>query len=210
MGSVTTSDAGCWLLLVDMTDLVDRLIIVISGPGGVGKGTIVDRLLDRDPKLWLSQSWTTRARRPGEAAGAYHFTDPEQFRAHVAAGGFLEWVEFLDYLQGTPVPTPPDGHDVVFEIDVHGAHQISEHYADALLLFVVAPSVAAQEERLRGRGDPAEKIEARLAKAAEETAMASEIGMQFVVNDDLERAISEIEELIEATRRSRRSRDLGW
>ena len=103
------------------------------------------------------------------------------------------------------MPTPPDGHDVVFEIDVHGARQIRERYVDALLVFVAAPSIAAQEERLRGRGDPEEKIEARLAKAAEETAMASEIGMQFVVNDDLNRAITEIEELIEAGRRSRRS-----
>lgn len=188
-----------------MTDLVDRLIIVISGPGGVGKGTIVEQLLDRDPALWLSQSWTTRERRPGEPIDAYHFTDAERFRAHVDADGFLEWVEFLDYLQGTPVPIPPDGHDVVFEIDVHGARQIRERYVDALLVFVAAPSIAAQEERLRGRGDPEEKIEARLAKAAEETAMASEIGMQFVVNDDLNRAITEIEELIEAGRRSRRS-----
>ena len=193
-----------------MTDLDDRLIIVISGPGGVGKGTIVARLLDRDPGLWLSRSWTTRARRPGEAMEAYHFTDRERFRAHVEAGGFLEWVEFLDYLQGTPVPTPPTGHDVVFEIDVHGARQISERYDDAMLIFVVAPSDAAQEERLRGRGDPEEKVQARLAKAAEETAVATELGMRFVVNDDLERAITEIQELIDDGRRSRRSQEHGW
>jgi len=183
-----------------VSNLENRLIIVISGPGGVGKGTIVARLLDRDPRLWLSRSWTTRGRRPGESMEAYHFTNRELFRAHVAEGGFLEWVDFLDYMQGTPVPDPPTGHDVVFEIDVHGAEQLARKFPDALLIFVDAPSRQQQEERLRGRGDPDEKVEARIAKAAEEVALAAELGCEIVINDDLDRAVIEIEGLIVSRR----------
>jgi guanylate kinase len=183
-----------------VSELHDRLIVVVSGPGGVGKGTIVARLLDRDPRLWLSRSWTTRARRPGEHMEAYHFTNRELFMAHVDNGGFLEWVEFLDYLQGTPVPDPPPGHDVVFEIDVYGAEQIQKHFPDALLIFVDAPTREHQEERLRGRGDPDEKVAARLAKADEEQQVARSLESLVVVNDDLERAVEEVEALVTARR----------
>ena len=161
----------------------------------------MQELIARDPKLWLSRSWTTRDRRVGEPEDAYVFATREEFEANVKAKGFLEWVEFLDYLQGTPVPDLPEGHDLLLEIDVGGAEQIQAGYPDDLYIFVDAPSPDDQEARLRGRGDPEDKIAKRMAKAAEERAWAKELGMHIVVNDDLDRAVGEVEHLIADARR---------
>lgn len=178
------------------------MIVVISGPGGVGKGTVVSRLVERDPRLWLSRSWTTRERRPGEAPDAYTFVDRATFERRIAEGGFLEWAEFLGNLYGTPVP-PDDveDHDLVLEIDVQGAAQVRERAPEALFVLLVAPSEEAQAERLRGRGDTPEQVERRLRVAAEEVEAGRRLGAVEVVNDDLDRAVAEIAALLDEARR---------
>lgn len=166
--------------------------IVVSGPGGVGKGTIVGALLARCPDLWLSRSWTTRAPRVGEAEDAYVFTDRATFDAAIEAGQFLEWVDFLDYRQGTPLPNPPAGVDVLFEIDVAGAAAIAAVDPDALLIFVDAPTRAEQRLRLVQRGDSTERVAARMLKGEEERDAAEALGMVPVVNDVIDDAVDDI------------------
>ena len=178
------------------------LVIVVSGPGGVGKGTIVDALVARDPRLWLSRSWTTRARRPGERDGAYVFTDRESFERRIAAGGFLEWTEFLGHYYGTPTPDPEPGADVVLEIEVDGAQQVKAIRPDALLIFVLPPSRDEQERRLRGRGDLPERVAARLRKAEDEEPIGRSLADHVVVNDDLAETVEAMLEIIERTRRN--------
>ena len=188
-----------------MTSLEGRSVVIVSGPGGVGKGTIVEQLLARDPRLWLSQSWTTRPRRPGEPAEAYRFVDRATFEAAIDSDGFLEWVEFLDYLQGTPVPDPPEGADVVLEIDVRGGRQVRELVPEAVLVFVDAPSPEHQRKRLQNRGDDAATVARRMRKTASERAEAEEMGYDIVVNDEVNRAVRAIEGLIAADRDRRRA-----
>jgi guanylate kinase len=182
---------------------------VIFGPGGVGKGTLVQRLVAEDPRLWLSRSWTTRERRPGEAEDAYVFVDQPTFVARRDAGGFLETNEFAanGKLYGTPWPDPGDAErDVVLEIDLNGARQVLDRIPDAVLVLVVPPSRAELERRLRGRGDDDEHVRRRLALADAEVAEGEAIAHHVVVNDDLARAAAEVAGILDGYRSSSSTR----
>jgi guanylate kinase len=181
------------------------LIVVISGPGGVGKSTIVDALVQRDPTLWLSRSWTSRQRRPGEADDAYVFVTRSEFEERLAQGGLLEWTEFLGNLYGTPTPHAPDGRDIVLEIEVDGAQQVKSLHSDALLLFVLPPSRDEQKTRLIGRGDPDQRVEQRLRKAEDEEPIGKALADYVLVNDDLDSTVDEMLEIIKHERARRTS-----
>jgi guanylate kinase len=160
----------------------------------------VAALLARDPSLWLSRSWTTRSQRPGESDDAYVFTTREAFEQRIAAGGFLEWTDFLGSYYGSPTPDAPDDSDVVLEIEVDGAQQVRRSHPDALLIFVLPPSREEQERRLRVRGDPPDKVAARLRKAEEEEPVGKAISDYVVVNDELSRTVEELVAIIEGER----------
>jgi guanylate kinase len=152
------------------------------------------------PRLWLSRSWTTRPRRHSDAPDAYRFVDRATFEAHAAAGGFVEWAEVFGNLYGTPVPEPPAGHDVLLEIDVQGAEQVRARTPDAVVILLLAPSRAAQEARLRGRGEDDATVARRLAEAEREEAKGRDLADHVVVNDELNRATGEVAAIVEAHR----------
>ena len=174
---------------------------MLIGPGGAGKGTVASGLVARDPSIWLSRSWTTRAPRPGEEErGAYVFVDRPTFEAAVEAGKFFEWAPFLDYLQGTPVPDPPPGTDILLEIDVQGAEQVLERRPDATVILLLPPSDKVQAERLAARGDDEAHIRRRVELGRAEVERGTKIAAHTVVNDDLERAISQLTAIVDGTR----------
>jgi guanylate kinase len=157
-------------------------------------------LVERDPTLWLSRSWTTRPQRPGEADDAYSFVDRETFNRRVAAGGFLEWAPVLDHFYGTPIPEPPPGSDVLLEIDVQGARQVLENHPDATCILLLAPSVEAQAERLRARGDSEDHAQRRIALGQLEEDEGRHLATHVVVNDDLDSAVDQLSAIIDAAR----------
>jgi guanylate kinase len=176
---------------------VSTPILVITGPSGVGKGTLIKGLLQNVPGLELAVSATTRRPREGEVNGVdYHFLSQEDFDRRVAAGEFVEHAEYAGSRYGTlksELKRPARG--IVLEIDVQGARQVRERLPEAKLIFIEPPSFEDLEARLAGRGsDRPEQIERRLAAARDELAAAGEFDHR-VVNDDLQRALQELGEL---------------
>jgi len=132
--------------------------------------------------------------------------DRDTFLARVAEGGFLEWATILGEYYGTPMPEPPEGYDVVLEIDVEGARQVLDRRREAYCVLVRAPSPAVQEQRLRARGDSEEHIEHRMALGRQEEAAGLELASYVVVNDELEGAVRDLSDIVEEIRRQESSR----
>ena len=183
------------------------MIVIVSGPGGVGKGTIVDRVLEFLPDVWLSRSWTTRPRRPTEGDDAYTFVDEPTFQKRIDANGFLEWTRFAGngHLYGTPTidADVAAGRDVLLEIEIDGAQQTKKTHPEATLILVVAPSREVQEQRLRGRGDDEATIARRVDVGAEEERLGRAIADYVVVNDEVDRAAREVAGIITSRRDAR-------
>jgi guanylate kinase len=176
-------------------------LIVLTGPSGVGKGTLLKSLLAHHPELYLSISATTRSPRVGEVDGVdYYFYTRDRFEAMIQAGGFLEWAEFAGNYYGTPIAMVRDriaeGKSIVLEIELEGARQVAKIFPTAVKIFILPPSIEELESRIRGRGtDPEEAIRRRLHRAQAEIAAANEFDYQ-IVNDELETALAKLEELI--------------
>ncbi|MCH2050107.1 MAG: guanylate kinase [Trichodesmium sp. ALOHA_ZT_67] len=176
-------------------------LIVLTGPSGVGKGTLLSCLLHRHPGLVFSVSVTTRSPRPGEVEGkSYFFVDHDQFREMIESEELLEWAEYAGNFYGTPrvpvIENIEQGRSMILEIELQGARQIQRTFPDALRIFILPPSMAELEERLWGRGqDSEEAIAKRLQRATEELEAATEFDIQLV-NDSIEDTLQNLDKIL--------------
>ncbi|EGQ3182283.1 guanylate kinase [Staphylococcus pseudintermedius] len=185
-------------------DTEKGLLIVLSGPSGVGKGTVRKRIFD-DPhtSYKYSISMTTRQMREGEQDGIdYFFKTREEFEKLIEADEFIEYAEYVGNYYGTPVQYVKDtmnaGHDVFLEIEVEGAKQVRKKFPDALFIFLAPPSLDHLTERLIGRGtESKEKIESRVKEAKKEVEMMN-LYDYVVVNDEVDLAKDRIQSIVEA------------
>lgn len=176
-------------------------LIVLSGPSGVGKGTIVDKLLQRGGYA-LSVSCTTRERRSGEEDGvSYFFISRQKFESMIEEGGFLEYSNHFENFYGTPrafVEKRLESHDVILEIEVDGALNVKKVYPEALLIMILPPNMQELKNRLAKRGSESEeKIASRLKRIDYELSKKNFYDF-IVINDDLETAVDEIEQIIKS------------
>lgn len=178
-------------------------VLVITGPSGVGKGTLIRGLMERLPQLELSVSATTRPARPGERDGVdYHFLTPEEFERRVRAGEFVEHADYAGRRYGTLreelARKMRRGAAVVLEIEVQGASQVRQTVPDAVQIFIAPPSLEALRTRLIGRGtDDHDEVERRLQVAERELAAQPEFA-HVVVNDRLDEALNQLVEIVAA------------
>lgn len=176
-------------------------LFVISGPSGAGKGTLLSKVIERIPDVWVSVSATTRNPRPGEEEGVhYYFLDKDHFLELVNHDGFLEWAKVHDNYYGTLKESVLEhmkaGEQVILEIDVQGALQVRNVIPEAHLVFIEPPSLEELERRLRSRGTESDDVISSRMKTAEvELAQKMEYDIQ-VVNDDLEQAVNELTAVI--------------
>ena len=177
-------------------------IFVISGPSGVGKGTLLRMLFERHPEISLSVSATTRSPRPGEFDGInYFFVTREKFQELINKDGLLEWAEFAGNYYGTPVQPVEDalfrGKNIALEIEVKGAMQVKKKFPESILIFITPPSFEELESRLvRRNTESREIIEKRLAVVKTELEKSSEFDY-VIVNDNLEDALIKLEQTID-------------
>jgi guanylate kinase len=181
----------------DLTKAKGRLI-VITGPSGVGKGTLLKSLLQRHPELKLSISATTRSPRDGEVDGVnYYFITRQKFDLMVSADEFIEWAEFAKNCYGTPRRAVEEqldaGEWVILEIELDGARQIRQSFPEAYRIFILPPSIEELESRIRGRGqDSDDAIDRRLQRAKAEIDAANEFDVQ-IINDEFDAAVDRLE-----------------